>query len=96
MHNKSFTVDNQATILGGRNIGNEYFDADPDLAFADLDVIGVGPVAGRLRLLSTFTGTVSWPIRPASCWENRRHRRKFHTNFSNYSSLLPIKRIRNT
>lgn len=45
MHNKSFTVDNQITILGGRNIGNEYFDADPDLAFADLDVIGMGPVA---------------------------------------------------
>jgi len=45
MHNKSFTVDSQATILGGRNIGNEYFEADPDLAFADLDVIGVGPVA---------------------------------------------------
>jgi len=30
MHNKSFTVDSQATILGGRNIGNEYFEADPD------------------------------------------------------------------
>lgn len=45
MHNKSFTVDNQATILGGRNIGNEYFEADPDLAFADLDVMGIGPVA---------------------------------------------------
>jgi putative cardiolipin synthase len=45
MHNKSFTVDSQATILGGRNIGNEYFEADPDLAFADLDVLGVGPVA---------------------------------------------------
>jgi putative cardiolipin synthase len=45
MHNKRFTVDNQATILGGRNIGNEYFDADPDLAFADLDVMGIGPVA---------------------------------------------------
>ncbi|HEX9205327.1 MAG TPA: phospholipase D family protein [Candidatus Deferrimicrobiaceae bacterium] len=45
MHNKSFTVDSQATILGGRNIGNEYFDADPDLAFADLDVLAVGPVA---------------------------------------------------
>jgi len=45
MHNKSFTVDSQATILGGRNIGNEYFEADPDLAFADLDVIAVGPVA---------------------------------------------------
>ena len=45
MHNKSLTVDSQAAILGGRNIGNEYFEADPDLAFADLDVIGVGPVA---------------------------------------------------
>jgi len=45
MHNKSFTVDNQVTILGGRNIGDEYFDANPDLAFADLDVMAVGPVA---------------------------------------------------
>ena len=43
MHNKSFTVDNQASILGGRNIGNEYFEADPDLAFADLDVLVIGP-----------------------------------------------------
>ncbi len=43
MHNKSFTADNQVTILGGRNIGNEYFDADPTLAFADLDVIVIGP-----------------------------------------------------
>ncbi len=45
MHNKSFTVDNQITILGGRNIGSEYFDANPDLAFADLDVMAIGPVA---------------------------------------------------
>lgn len=44
MHNKSFTVDNQVTILGGRNIGNEYFEADPDIAFADLDVLLVGQV----------------------------------------------------
>ncbi len=44
MHNKSFTADNQATILGGRNIGNEYFEADPDIAFADLDVLAIGPV----------------------------------------------------
>jgi len=44
MHNKSFTVDNQVAILGGRNIGNEYFEADPDIAFADLDVLLTGPV----------------------------------------------------
>ena len=45
MHIKTFTVDNQATIIGGRNIGNEYFEADPELAFGDLDVFAVGPVA---------------------------------------------------
>jgi len=45
MHNKSFTVDNSATIIGGRNIGNEYFDANPTLEFADLDVLAVGNIA---------------------------------------------------
>ncbi|MEA3303853.1 MAG: phospholipase D family protein [Pseudomonadota bacterium] len=48
MHNKSFTVDNHAGILGGRNIGNEYFDADPDLAFSDLDVVTIGPVVKEI------------------------------------------------
>jgi phosphatidylserine/phosphatidylglycerophosphate/cardiolipin synthase-like enzyme len=44
MHNKSFTADNQATIVGGRNIGNEYFGAGSEAVFVDLDVIAVGPV----------------------------------------------------
>ena len=33
-----------ATILVGRNIGNEYFDANPTLEFADLDVLAIGGV----------------------------------------------------
>jgi putative cardiolipin synthase len=44
MHNKSFTVDNQATIIGGRNVGDTYFGATDDVAFADLDVLAIGPV----------------------------------------------------
>ena len=44
MHNKSFTADSQVTIVGGRNIGNEYFAAGQDLSFADLDVVAVGSV----------------------------------------------------
>lgn len=44
MHNKSFTADNQATIIGGRNIGDEYFGATDGVAFVDLDVLAVGPV----------------------------------------------------
>jgi putative cardiolipin synthase len=43
MHNKSFTVDNRATIVGGRNIGNEYFGAGEEVPFKDLDVIAIGP-----------------------------------------------------
>ena len=50
MHNKSFSVDNQVTILGGRNIGNEYFEADPDLAFADLDVMTIGPAVEEVSV----------------------------------------------
>ena len=44
MHNKSFTVDNQVTVVGGRNIGNEYFSADESSNFRDIDVLAVGPV----------------------------------------------------
>ena len=42
MHNKSFTVDNQVTIVGGRNIGDEYFGAGTGVTFTDLDVIAAG------------------------------------------------------
>jgi putative cardiolipin synthase len=44
MHNKSFTVDNEITIIGGRNIADEYFGASGDVNFGDLDVMAVGPV----------------------------------------------------
>jgi putative cardiolipin synthase len=44
MHNKSFTADNQAAIVGGRNVGDEYFGADSPVEFADLDVLAVGAV----------------------------------------------------
>lgn len=47
-HNKSFTVDNQATILGGRNIGDEYFEANTEFSFVDLDVLVFGPIAGEV------------------------------------------------
>jgi cardiolipin synthase C len=45
MHNKSLTADGIATILGGRNIGDEYFGATDGVVFADLDVLAIGPAA---------------------------------------------------
>ena len=44
MHNKLFVADSIATILGGRNIGDEYFGFG-ELDFQDLDVLAVGPVS---------------------------------------------------
>jgi putative cardiolipin synthase len=37
MHNKAFVADNQRAVVGGRNIGDEYFEASGDVAFGDLD-----------------------------------------------------------
>jgi putative cardiolipin synthase len=47
MHNKSFTVDNLFTVVGGRNIGDAYFDAGNEIHFRDLDVLAIGPVVGE-------------------------------------------------
>ncbi len=44
MHNKSFTADGQVAIVGGRNIGDEYFEANAVMNYADLDVVLIGPV----------------------------------------------------
>lgn len=42
MHNKSLTVDNTITVVGGRNIGNEYFSNDTDVEFGDFDLMTIG------------------------------------------------------
>jgi cardiolipin synthase C len=48
MHNKSLTVDGVASIVGGRNIGDEYFSAHADFEFADMDVLTVGAVVPQI------------------------------------------------
>ncbi|QGZ55213.1 phospholipase D family protein [Paraburkholderia acidiphila] len=45
MHNKATIVDNEMAIVGGRNLGDEYFNASPTIDFRDLDVLTAGPVA---------------------------------------------------
>lgn len=44
MHNKSFTVDGRTSVVGGRNIGDEYFNTGSNAFFVDLDVLAVGKV----------------------------------------------------
>ena len=42
MHNKTFIVDDQVVITGGRNIANEYFDYDHEYNFRDRDILLLG------------------------------------------------------
>ena len=44
MHSKSFTVDGAASIVGGRNIADEYFQLKTKARFLDFDILVLGPV----------------------------------------------------
>lgn len=48
MHNKLFIADNAMGVIGGRNLGDAYFDADSASNFVDLDVLAAGPVVNDL------------------------------------------------
>jgi len=64
MHNKAFVADNQRAVLGGRNIGDEYFEAAGDVAFRDLDVLLLGPVVPEVSKAfdSFWNAPMSVPI----------------------------------
>ncbi|HET9693043.1 MAG TPA: phospholipase D family protein [Steroidobacteraceae bacterium] len=44
MHNKTWIVDNRLAVVGGRNLGDEYFGASDAVNFVDLDFALVGPI----------------------------------------------------
>ena len=60
MHNKSMIFDKQITIIGGRNIGNEYLSNDQNSQFADLDVLLIGKVVADID--NSFSSYWSAPI----------------------------------
>jgi len=44
MHNKTWIADNRIAVVGGRNLGDEYFGASDEVNFVDLDFAMVGPI----------------------------------------------------
>ncbi|WP_201532436.1 phospholipase D family protein [Psychrobacter sp. LFX-11D] len=60
MHNKSMIFDKQITIIGGRNIGDEYLSNDKSSQFADLDVLLIGKVVADID--NSFASYWSAPI----------------------------------
>jgi cardiolipin synthase C len=55
MHNKSWIADGKAAVIGGRNIGDNYFDGSGAFNFRDLDVVLLGrPVAQASAIFELF------------------------------------------
>jgi putative cardiolipin synthase len=48
MHNKLFIADNSLAVMGGRNIGDEYFMRATHANFIDMDVLATGGVVREL------------------------------------------------
>ncbi len=65
MHNKAFIVDGAIAIVGGRNIGDEYFDAGNAVNFRDLDLLAIGPVVAQAEQFfdAYWNSEQSYPIR---------------------------------
>jgi putative cardiolipin synthase len=49
MHNKTFVVDGQVVITGGRNLAIEYFDFSHEYNFRDRDVLLIGAAATSVQ-----------------------------------------------
>ena len=70
MHNKAWIADDKFAIVGGRNVGDAYFDA-AETNFRDLDLLLLGPavqqtatysmLSGRARKPSQSKRLVQWP-----------------------------------
>ena len=64
MHNKTLTVDQRIAVLGGRNIGDQYFDASDETNFTDLDAMVIGPVVKQISTSfdAYWNDRLSYPI----------------------------------
>lgn len=65
MHNKAWIVDGRIAIIGGRNIGDTYFDAAPDFNSADMDAALIGPAAAEVSAIfdTYWNSPLTLPIR---------------------------------
>ncbi|WP_184048119.1 phospholipase D family protein [Paraburkholderia sp. MM5384-R2] len=65
MHNKAMIADNQLAIVGGRNLGDEYFSASETLQFRDMDVLAAGPIVAEVSASfdDYWNSDLAYPLR---------------------------------
>ena len=69
MHIKLWIADNAAAIFGGRNLGDEYFDAGVETNFRDLDLMAVGPLVPQLSSIFDEYWNSRWAVPVAALQE---------------------------
>lgn len=62
MHNKMMIADNAVAIVGGRNIGNHYFNVATDANFRDLDIAAGGPVVREVSSVFDYFWNGEWAV----------------------------------
>ena len=65
MHNKTWIADNRIAVVGGRNLGDEYFEASEDVNFVDLDFALVGPIVrdASASFDRYWNARTTWPMK---------------------------------
>jgi len=76
MHNKLFIADRAVALVGGRNVGDEYFQVDPDWQFADDDVLTTGRAPRWWSTAPTRARSRRRTCRTSAACCSRRSRRR--------------------
>ena len=63
-HRKLLVADRQKAIVGGRNIGNDYFDLSSHYNFLDSDLLVQGPIAGAIADSFELYWASDWVTHP--------------------------------
>ena len=74
MHNKLIVADNRFAIVGGRNIGKEYFGLNPKHNFTDFDVVAFGPVAKKVSASFDIYWNNQWAYPGEALLQNYKNR----------------------
>ncbi|MFO1106695.1 MAG: phospholipase D family protein [Amaricoccus sp.] len=71
MHNKAWIVDGRFAVIGGRNIGDTYFDAARDINSSDMDAALIGPAVAAVETIfdTYWNSPLTLPI--TSLWKDR-------------------------
>lgn len=90
MHNKLFIVDDEYTILGGRNVGNDYFNIRGNKIFRDFDILVAGPVTAQASKAFDQYWNSEWSVpavdlgvRPRTAKDLDKLRRKLRARVKN-------------